>query len=83
MIHDCTMCSDTDVHERWCPKVVGLLASIRGEQALAAQRLGNELSETNHDAARHLYAAAALLFQDAQWHEQVHLRAVRDHPSNG
>jgi hypothetical protein len=65
-VRRCGGCEGGGAHWRWCPAVVGRTASLLGQQADAAEDLGDRVGANVPGAANHLYVAASLLREAAR-----------------
>lgn len=65
MHRKCGGCLGLGAHIRWCPRIVGLSASIRGQQSEQANSLADSVGSNNPGAANLLYSASAVLLEDA------------------
>lgn len=70
----CGGCRGMGAHRRWCVRVVGLSASIRGRQAEMAENLADSVGSNNPAASNHLYAASGLLRAQAEQAKRVFQR---------
>lgn len=52
-------------HKRWCPKVVGSIASMRGKQSEAIEQLADEIGANFPEVANALYRQAKVMLSAA------------------
>ena len=57
----CGGCAGLGAHRRWCPAVVGQIASALGRWSEQAEALGDQVGANCPEAANHLYRASSLL----------------------
>ena len=61
----CGGCEGRGAHWRWCPNWVGRSASRLGTQGDAAEALGDSVGPNHMGASNALWAAAAMLHEEA------------------
>ena len=65
MHRKCGGCLGLGAHIRWCPRIVGHIAAIRGHQSEQAEALADSVGANNPEAANLLYVASAMLLSNA------------------
>lgn len=62
---DCGGCRGEGAHKRWCSKVVGLSASVRGNWAERLEGLADEIGSNDPGVANQLYGLSGKFRADA------------------